>query len=136
MRDGAVRVEFEILNARRPDDWFGIYFRAASSPLLGSHLAYVRQDGRIEIAIYPGPRVVAESRELYDNGSQTIKGVHSLLIQFDNNELEMQMGQAKLGTNKLSHQTAGRVLLAAYNADVDVHSAEMICRDTIEWDPI
>jgi len=131
IRDGAVQVDFEILAARRPDDWFGIYFRAGASPLLGSHLAYVRQNGMIEIAVYPGPRVIAKSRERY---GQTIVGRHSLLIQFENNEVELQMGNIQLRTNKLSHQTAGQVLLAAYYADVDVHSAQMICRDTIEWD--
>jgi hypothetical protein len=133
IRDGAVQVDFEILSARRPDDWFGIYFRAGASQLLGSHLAYVRQNGMVEIAVYPGPRVIAKSRELYDR-SQAITGKHSLLIQFENNELELQMGKIQLRTKKLSHQTAGRVWLAAYHADVDVYSAQLICRDTIDWD--
>jgi hypothetical protein len=134
MRDGAVQVDFEVLAARRRDDWFGIYFRAGASQFLGSHLAYVRQNGMIEIAVYPGPRVIAKTRELYGDGKQTISARHSLLIQFENNELELQMESIRLHTNKLSHQTAGRVWLAAYNADVDVHSAQMICRDTIDWD--
>jgi len=132
IRDGAVQVDFEILAARRPDDWFGIYFRVGASIVLGSHLAYVRQNGMVEIAVYPGPRVIAKSKELYDR-RKTITGRHSLLIQFENNELELQMDNIRLRTNKLSHQTAGRVWLAAYNANVDVHSAQMICRDTIDW---
>ncbi len=66
IRDGAVQVEFEILKGRRPDDWFGIYFRAGDDPFLGSHLSYVRQNGMIEIAVYPGPRVIAKSRGLYN----------------------------------------------------------------------
>jgi hypothetical protein len=135
-RDGAVQVEFEILTARRPDDWFGIYFRAGDDPFLGSHLSYVRQNGMMEIAVYPGPRVIAKSRALSDNG-QTISGRHSLLIQFENNELEMRIdNNCSLRTDKLSHQTAGLVMPAAYFADVDVHSLEMICRDTIEWDSL
>ena len=40
---------------------------------------------------------------------------------------------AGLVTDKLSHQSAGQVVFAAYCTDVDVHSAQMICRDTIEW---
>ena len=63
IRDGAVQVDFEILGARRRDDWFGIYFRAGASEFLGSHLAYVRQNGMVEIAVYPGPRVIAKSKK-------------------------------------------------------------------------
>jgi hypothetical protein len=135
IRDGAVKVDFEILTAGRPDDWFGIYFRAGASQFMGSNLAYVRQDGRIEIAVYPGPRVIAKAKDLYD-GRQTITGRHSLLIEFENNELDLQMGKIQLRTDKLSHQTAGRVGLAAYNANVDIHSAQIICRDTIDWDQL
>jgi nucleoside 2-deoxyribosyltransferase len=129
IRDGAVQVDFEILGARTPDDWFGIYFRAGASPIMGSHLVYVRQSGMIEIAVYPGPRVIEAS-----STGQPIVGRQLLLIQFENNQLELQMGNEQLRTDKLSHQTAGRVLPAAWYADVDVHSAQMICRDTIEWD--
>jgi hypothetical protein len=134
IRDGGVQVDFEILAARRPDDWFGIYFRAGASPFLGSHLAYVRQNGMVEIAVYPGPRAIPPEPKRLHDGRQTITGRHSLLIQFENNELEVEMGKIQLRTNKLSHQTAGQVLLAAYHADVDIHSAQMICRDTIDWD--
>ncbi len=129
VRDGAVQVEFEILAARKPRDWFGVYFRVGDSPFLGSHLAYVRQDGRIEIAVYPGPRVIA--RESYGD---RVVGKHLLRIEFENNEAEVRFENVKLVTDKLSHQTAGHVLPAAYCSDVDLHSAQMICRDTIEWD--
>jgi hypothetical protein len=129
IRDGAVQVDFEILGARSQDDWFGIYFRAATSPTMGSHLAYVRQNGNVEIAVYPGPRII----ETFSTG-RPIVGRHSLIIQFENNQLELDMGDVNLRTDKLSHQTAGRIFQAAWFADVDVHSAQMICRDTIEWD--
>ena len=129
MRDGAVRVNFEILGARSPDDWFGVYFRVGSSPFMGSHLLYVRQNGVIEIAVYPGPNVL----ETLATG-QSIFGRQELTIQFENDYLDVQMGDARLQTDKLSHQAVGRVLPAAWYADVDVHSAEMVCRDTIEWD--
>ena len=128
IRDGAVQVDFEILHANTPDDWFGIYFRAGTYPIMGSHLVYVRQNGAIEIAVYPGPRVI----ETLSTG-QTIAGRQSMLIEFENNQLKLQMGNEHLQTDKLSHQTAGRVLQAAWYSEVDVYSAQMICRDTIEW---
>jgi len=131
MRDGAVQVDFEILRTRSQEDWFGIYFRAAASPTMGSHLAYVRQNGMVEIAVYPGPRII----QTLSTG-RAIEGKHSLTIQFENNQFELGMGDVKLRTDKLSHQTAGRVFQAAWFADVDVYSAQMICRDTIEWDQI
>ena len=49
LRDGAVQVDFEILKAKTSSDWFGIYFRAAAHPLMGSYLLYVRKNGKIEI---------------------------------------------------------------------------------------
>jgi hypothetical protein len=128
IRDGAVQVDFEILNAEKPEDWFGIFFRTGNEPRMGSHLVYVRQNGMIEIAVYPGPHII----KTLPTG-QTIEGRQSMLIEFENNQLELKMGSKQLRTDKLSHQTVGRVLLAAWHASVDVHSVQMICRDTIEW---
>jgi hypothetical protein len=129
MRDGAVKVEFEILSAKTPNDWFGIYFRAGDNPFIGSHLVYVRQNGMIEIAVYPGIHILATL-----NLGQSISGRQMLTVQFENDYLEVQMvGSAPLITDKLSHQTVGRVLPAAWCADVKLHSFEMICRDTIEF---
>ena len=128
IRDGAVQVDFEILDSKTPNDWFGIYFRAGSHPIMGSHLVYVRQNGMVEIAVYPGPRIINTL-----STGQTIVGKQSILIEFENNHLKVQIGNELLLTDNLSHQTPGRVLQAAWNANVDVHLAQMICRDTIEW---
>jgi aromatic ring-cleaving dioxygenase len=128
MRDGAVRVNFEILEASSPYDWFGIYLRAAAYPPMASHLVYVRQNGMIEIAVYPGPHVL----KTLETG-QAISGRHELTVQFENDYIEVQMGEAKLQYDKLSHQAVGRIFPAAFKANVDVHSVEMICRDTIEY---
>ncbi len=128
MRDGAVRVKFRILKAKRPEDWFGVFFRSADFPLMGSHLVYVRQNGAIELAVYPGLRVLKKL-----STHQSISGKQDLFVQFENNCIDVRMGQARLRYDKLTHQTVGRVFHAAYEADVDVYSSEMICRDTIEW---
>jgi len=44
------------------------------------------------------------------------------------------LGDTYLQADVLSLQTVGGVALAAYNTDVDIVCAELICRDTIEWD--
>ncbi len=128
MRDGAVRVTFEILQARSHEDWFGVFFRAGASPWMGSHLVYVRQNGKIEVAMHPGPLIL----EIYST-EQPIKGKQTLLIQFENDQLDVQLGHFHLPPVKLVRQAVGHIFVAAWNADVDVHSAEMICRDTIDW---
>jgi hypothetical protein len=128
IRDGAVQVEFQILTARRPEDWFGIYFRAGVNPFMGSHLVYVRQNGMVEIAVYPGPQVI-EAFSIKNKMQGKIK----LLIEFENNQIKIQIGKKHLKSDKLSHQVAGRVLQSAFYADVNVYSVEMICRDTIDW---
>ena len=117
-----------MLKAKGIDDWFGIYFRCAATPLMGSHLVYVRQNGMIEVAVYPGPKIL----ETFSLG-RPISGRQTLTIEFENEHLDIGIGRAHFQSNRLSHQIVGRVLFAAWQSDVDVHRAEMICRDTIEW---
>jgi hypothetical protein len=131
MRDGAVRVSFELLSTDSDDDWFGVYFRAPTDPLMvfmGSHLVYVRRNGNIEIAVYPGPNILKTlPTERLNSGTQ------DLTVEFENNHVDVQMGSAQLQTDQLFHQTVGSVFQAAWRADVRVRSVEMVCRDTIEW---
>jgi nucleoside 2-deoxyribosyltransferase len=126
MRDGAVQVEFEILKAATPMDWFGVYFRVGPHPFIDSHLVYIRQNGSLEVAIYPGPIVLKTVT------GQPISGKQKLTIEFENNYLDAQIGMTRLQTDALSYQAIGRVLPAAYCADTDVCSVRMICRDTID----
>jgi nucleoside 2-deoxyribosyltransferase len=129
IRDGGIRVVFEISNARSPADWFGVYFRAVDPPWRASYLVYVRQSGHLEIAAYPGTRIIKKL-----STGQHISGHHELTLEFENNYLEVHLGDFRLETDKLSHQIAGYVWSAAHYADVVVHSEEIVCRDTIEWD--
>lgn len=129
MRDGGIRVSFEINDAKSTADWFGVYFRAVNPPYIASYLVYVRQSGHLEIAAYPGTRIIKK----FSIG-RPITGRHELMLEFENNHLEVQMDDARLETDNLSYQKAGYVWLAAHKADVDVHTVEIVCRDTIEWD--
>jgi hypothetical protein len=131
MRDGAIRVSFELLSCDTQDDWFGIYFRVGvgSHPYLGSHLLFVRQNGKIEIAVYPGPNILRVR-----DTKRSITGRQELIVEFENNHFHAQLGEADLQTEDLSLQTVGSMALGAWNADVDIDTAEVICRDTIAWD--
>ncbi|HAF25190.1 MAG TPA: hypothetical protein DCK93_20175 [Blastocatellia bacterium] len=138
MRDGAVKAEFEILSTDTEEGWFGVFFRADPSQLMdsyvaqlkGSYLAYERQNGMTELAEFPGPSIIAKSKQR----APMPKGKHSILVEFENNEVKVFIDNAQLvETNALSRQAAGRVLLAAFDSEVKVHAAQMICRDTIEW---
>lgn len=128
LRDGAVRATFNILNTMSSDDWFGIYFRSGESPLLGSHLAYVRKNGSIEVARYPGPVII----DRFSLG-RTLSGRETLVLEFENNHIDIRLGRARFKSDRLSHQFAGKVAFAAWQSDVDIMAAEIICRDTIEW---
>lgn len=122
-----MRATFQMLKAKSMDDWFGIYFRSAATPLMGSHLVYVRKNGMIEVAVYPGPKIL----DTFSLG-RPISGRKTLTIEFENEHLEIGIGRVHFQSNRLSHQIVGRVLFAAWQSDVDVDHAEMICRDTIE----
>ncbi len=129
VRDGAIRVNFEIHHAKSSEDWFGVFFRADVSPFMGSHLVYVRQDGRVEVAVYPDlPRVIEKSP-----AANPLSGKQELTLQFENDWLAVQVGNVQFETGKLSHPEAGGVWFGTCNANAEVHSAEMVCRDTIEW---
>jgi len=129
MRDGAVRLVFKTRREYDPDDnWFGVFLRAGISPWMGSHLVFVRPNGKIELAINPGQRILKQ-----ESTGKRIKEEQTLLIEFDNNQLNVELGGFSLQADELVHQAPGRILVAAWNADVDVHSTEMICRDTIDW---
>jgi nucleoside 2-deoxyribosyltransferase len=128
LRDGAVKAKFNFLTTLSSADWFGIYFRGAeSNPLLGSQLVYVRQNGTVEVATYPGP-VIFKRFSL----GRAISRSTSILIEFENDHLNIRIGKSRFETRKLSVQNAGGVFFAAWQANVDVATAEIICRDTID----
>ncbi|MGE5052950.1 MAG: hypothetical protein ACM3WP_02205 [Acidobacteriota bacterium] len=129
LRDGAVSVKFKILRAFTPDDWLGVCFRVAgTTPWEGCHMVYVRQNGRVEVAVYPGPKIVKVHDTSLDLGDE-----QALLIEFENDTLRVEIGRNQFETETLTHQRAGRIVLVALRSDVEITSAEAISRDTIEW---
>ena len=128
LRDGELEIEFQFHQVNPPDHWFGLIFRAGSHPFLGSHLILLRSNGSVELVGFPGPRPI---ETLGTVGA--ISGRVLVNIQFENDFLELSLGNTTLRSKRLSHQSVGRVFLAAYGANVSVFSAKAICRDTIEW---
>jgi len=129
IRDGAVKARFKFLKTVNAKNWFGVYFRAAESePFLRSQLAYVRENGAIEVVTYPGP-VVFERFSL----GRPISAEETILIEFENNYLDVRIGKKRFETTRLSVQNVGKIFFAAWQADVDFLGAETICRDTLEF---
>jgi hypothetical protein len=58
---------------------------------------------------------------------QPITEPTELTLEFENNYLEAR-------TDVLSYQKAGHIWFAANYSNVLVHSTEIVCRDTIDWE--
>lgn len=102
--------------------------RVGANILMGSYLVYVRQTGSLEVVVYPGIQILQT-----DSIGQSLSGRQVLTIEIENDYLEAHIGKAQLKIRNLSHQVVGHVHPAALNTNVDVHSFEIINRDTIDW---
>jgi hypothetical protein len=79
----------------------------------------------------PGPII----KWLSATGRMLGREQQELTFEFENDFLRVQMeGIKTVEISSLTHQRAGRVVLAAHRSEVLVDSAEVICRDTIEWE--
>jgi hypothetical protein len=116
------------------DNWFGIFFRAHPVyPTFASYLAYVRQNGSLEVAIFPGRTQAYEVFERSPSPGPALSSKReTMVIEFENDYLQIQVGERRLITRKLSFQNVGRIFFGAWQAEVELIGAEMICRDTID----
>jgi len=134
LRDGAVQATFNIRTVFSEDNWFGIFFRAdAFYPTFASYLAYVRQNGSVEVAIYPGSARAPEVFERSSLPGPAISGTESMFVELENNYLDIQVGERRLTTRQLSFQNIGRIFFGAWQANVKLIGAEIICRDTVNF---
>jgi hypothetical protein len=92
-------------------------------------MVYVRQNGQVDVAVYPGPRLLHRHRT-----DRNTEEEQELMIEFENDALSVETKGVRFETETLTHQRAGRIVFVALNSDVEVTSAEAISRDTIDWD--
>ncbi len=131
MRDGVVETTFAFKEFIDSDDWWGIYFRFDSNPMLNSYLVYCRQNGYVEIAAYPGTKILA--RQLLVPGGITCEKVFS--VGLDGDTVEARIDGKTLRYDRLEIQSQGNVWLAAHQCQVICPKAEAVCRDTISSYP-
>jgi hypothetical protein len=129
MRDGAVRVTFNFIGYQSSEDWFGIYVRFNGNPFLSSYLIYVRQNGLVEIAAYPGIKPIFAG-SLVTGG---INGEKTLLVELDGNTASVTLDGLNIISNELELQNQGQVAVAAYQSEVSCRNVEVVCRDTINF---
>jgi hypothetical protein len=128
MRDGKIRVDFRMLDQGNADDWFGIYIRVGSMGFLsGSILVYVRQNGEVEIAIYPGTRIVQKAKlptELFE--------LKTLIIEIEGDFIRVDIDDVRLEYKGLDIQSSGSVIFASHRSNTEYGNVQIVCRDTIE----
>jgi len=128
MRDGKVRVDFEMLDQGDADDWFGIHIRVGSMGFIySSILAYVRKNGKVEIAIYPGTRIVKEAQLPTE-----LLGLKTLIIEIEGDFIRVDIDNVRLDYKGLDIQSSGSVIFASHRSNTKYGNVQIVCRDTIE----
>ena len=131
MRDGVVETAFSFEKLLDAEDWFGVYVRFESNPILSSYLIYCRKNGYVEIAAYPGTRILA--KQLLVPGGINSEKVFS--VELDGDTVETRIDGKSLRYDRLEIQSQGNVWLAAHQSKVICPRADVICRDTISSYP-
>ena len=128
MRDGKVQVTFEIMDQREDIDWFGVYLRVGSMGFpYGSILTYVRKNGALEIAAYPGVRLLGAQR--LPSGAT---GAKTLVIELEGDRIKASIDGIDLECAGLDIQSPGEVKFASWFTNTKFWNTQIVCRDTIE----
>lgn len=129
-RDGAMRVRFEFRGQRSDEDWFGVYLRTSRiHPWLDSCLVYVRRNGIVEVATYPGT-IIRERAGLF---ASRIEGEVEVLIEIEGDSVKASVGDRSVRYDGLESQGPGLVCLGAWQSSVECRRVETTDRDTIEF---
>ena len=131
MRDGAVQATFSFTACQSPEDWFGVYVRFDNEPILSSYLIYCRQNGSVEVAAYPGTKILA-GQTLVPGG---VNSEVTMLVELDGDTVAATINGKTLRHEELAIQSQGYVWLAAHQSDVQCKMAESVCRDAISAYP-
>lgn len=127
-RDGAMQYKFKLKYFLNATSWFGIYFRASVNIFDASYLIHIRQNGSIELAIYPGPKVV-----IFDKLDKSINENDevNVLLEIENDHFNLKVNNKNIYYKGLKHQDSGLIRLASWQCCVEFSKFEMINRDTI-----
>jgi len=129
MRDGKIRVTIKIEDQIKDQDWFGVFLRAGDmGPLYGSCLVYIRKNGNIEIATYPGPNIVRSAQLRPGNMS----GDKTLTIEIEGGMIKASIDDINLKYSRLNIQPRGYVIFGCYQTRAKFSNVQIVCRDTIE----
>lgn len=134
MRDGELRVSFSLQSNDEKEGWFGAYFRFGylTAPWLGGYLAYVRQNGSIQIVETPTYSQLDHKQHtpLSPNRNYTfhlmVEGSH-LFVWLD----DEFAGHAEV--SGLINQKCGNLAIACYHSVARLESIETVRRDTIDF---
>jgi hypothetical protein len=126
-RDGAIQFKFKFLDYLNPESWLGVYFRGAREFLYSSYLLYIRKNGSIELALYPGPNVI----EKINFGKPEILNQEiELVLEIENNELAVKINGQSFQFLSLEKQSIGHIILATWECQAQFRDIELINRDT------
>jgi len=129
MRDGKIRVTFKIEDQIKDEDWFGVFLRAGNmGPQYGSCLVYMRKNGSLEIATYPGPNIV-KSTQLNQGNISCDK---TLTIEIEGGVIKASIDDINLEYSRLNIQPVGYIIFGCYQTRVKFTKTQIVCRDTIE----
>ncbi len=126
-RDGAIQLKFRFLDNLNPESWLGVYFRAAREFLYSSYLLYVRKNGSVELALYPGPNVI-DKRKLFK--TEILDREIELILEIENNELVVKINGQGFQFLSLEKQNIGNIILATWECRAHFRDIELIDRDT------
>lgn len=129
MRDGAVSAIVTFNAYQDSDDWFGFYFRNENVQFASGYLVYVRQKGSVEIAAYPGTRIIL--CEPLVCGEVKVNCEKTFLVELDGDTARVTIDGTSHICDRLTVQNQGNVCIAAHGSEVTFRNIEVVCRDTI-----